>query len=310
MADPRHSISGNTAAKPPRTQRSVLVLQCCSQAESSVTYCVIDADSGRFRRPDSTDTSEFWHISQADWNALLLEAGNPGTRSSARKKLRVVERVAELMEQTKVSQSPGLPSIGAACRVARDARSMACAKCMKSRKPCEAGSVMQRGLQEQQESASAALSRTRDSLAPDDPRVNHRSLEDAEIDHTRHESVPQASEEKDDVRSIRASAQSTMTATAKSESGLHIKHENGTDDDLVVLYAQPRSQALGEEQSARRLKRQRQREEDLADDEIEVLKLKAKAARLAMEAEVFAAQSEAKLMRAVYERKKSIECRR
>nr|OQO30325.1 hypothetical protein B0A51_02413 [Rachicladosporium sp. CCFEE 5018] len=267
MADPRHSISGNTAAKPPRTQ---------------------------FRRPRSKDRDDFWHISQADWAALLEANAAPATRSAARKKLRLIEHVAELMETDVGITVPDFAmcelcrTAGVACRVARGATSMACAKCMKHKKPCEAGPVMQRGQQEQPPSMFSTSWRALDSSSAEIPLNDQHSDVNAGMENAGEERMLQGSPE----RSVTD------------------KREAGSDTSLLGSSTHSRSNDLEEEHSARRLKRQRQREEDLANEEIEVLKLEAKAARLAMEADVFAAQSEARLMRAVYERRKSIERRR
>ncbi|OQO00034.1 hypothetical protein B0A48_14237 [Cryoendolithus antarcticus] len=276
------------------------------------------------RRPKTTDTKDFWYMSPEEWTTLFKDATDEDstTTKSAYQKLRLLEKVGSLMETKEGVTVPAFAtckpckSAGVACRVAKDSSGMACAKCLRHHASCEAGKLMKRGLQtwaeatkeqpatpmkaskkrrigDQADAQRAKPSpRTRDSSSPEVPLSIVRSCSKATTGDFKAGSAPATfSEKKIMGLTVRESSPYTLSAIATGH--LRIKGEHNDSAGVLTFAA---------EREAKRLKRQR--EDELAEAEIEVLRAEANAARKAMEADVFAAQSDAELMRAIYERKK------
>ncbi|KAK6437547.1 hypothetical protein LTR95_006248 [Oleoguttula sp. CCFEE 5521] len=287
----------------------------------------VEAFAEQYHRPRTTDTNNFWFTSRNDWEALLKDAGgeDPSTKKRARQKLRLLEKVGKLMETEDGVTVPAFAtckpckSAGVACRVAKDENGMACAKCLRHHASCEAGKLMKRGLQtwaqatKEQPAAPMKASkkrrieyqadtqraqrspRTRDSSSPEVPLDIVRSRGKATTGDLKVKLAPQPScEKKTFGLTVPELPAHTLPEIATSEQRVKGEH----NDSAGVL-------KIAAEREAKRLKRQR--EDELADAEIEVLRAEANAARKAMEADVFAAQSEAELLRAIYERKKLLD---
>nr|OQO28511.1 hypothetical protein B0A51_06518 [Rachicladosporium sp. CCFEE 5018] len=219
------------------------------------------------------------------------EDEDPTTKRKAARKLRVIERAAKLMETDEGVEIPksavceSCKAAGVVCRVARDGSSVICAYGVRFHNACEAGKNLQPGLQSQpatlkevskkrrlegnSDECSAKILQAKTQVL--DPPAMERSMRDSSSPE-----VPLSSQ-----RQIgKAMADSTATVAApqgssENPNATYVKAECRQSVDVLTLSA---------ETEAKRLKRQR--EDELAYAEIEVLRAEAIAARNAMGAGV------------------------